>query len=372
MKRKITIAIIALLAVGLASFVIYHVRHKTDKFAAGILVSAVSAIQKDVAVNVDAIGTVEAYATVSIRSMVEGPLDQVAFNKGDRVQAGQLLFVIDPRTYQTQLEQAQAKLNSDQAQLDNAQSIYERNSKLVKNGYVARQDYDTMIANVNTATATVAADKAAVANAKLQLDYCTIHAPLSGRAGNILSDVGNMVKANDANPLVVINQLAPIYVKFSLPEQHLPALQDQLAKGVLTVIATPNKGSGFSEKGQLSFIDNAVDSTTGMIQLKATFTNTDERLWPGQFVTLQLPIAHLPKAVIVPTRAVQSGQLGMYVYVVDDKSKAVYRSVEVGPAIGEDTVIKQGIKPGEKVVTEGQLNLVDGSAVRVNGAFASS
>jgi RND family efflux transporter, MFP subunit len=366
MKRKLIISSAILVVVGLILFGFYYERHKTAKSTPGILVSASAAIQQDVAITIDAIGTVEAYASVSIRSMVEGPLDQVAFNKGDRVHAGQLLFVVDPRTYQAQLDQAIAKLTSDEAQWTNAKSILDRNSKLVNNGYVAKQDYDTMVANVNSAAANVASDKAAVATAKLQLDYCTIHSPISGRAGDILVDAGNLVKANDASPLVVINQLSPIYVKFALPEQNLAALQDQLAKGPLIVMATPNKGGHIVEKGELTFIDNSVDSSTGMIQLKATFSNTNERLWPGQFVTLQLPIAHLAKAVMVPTRAVQSGQLGSYVYAVGPNSKVIYRSIEVGPAIGDNTVIKQGIKPGEKVVTEGQLNLVDGAIVQLS------
>ncbi len=367
MKSRYYFFIAVLLVLVASSFFYFHEHHKAAKTPNGTLVAVSPAEQKNLAVTVDAMGTVTPYHSVAVRAMVEGTLEKVAFQDGDTVKANQLLFTIDPRQYEAQLTQAQAKLASDQAQLENARAIVERNNKLLKNGYVAKQDYDTLSANVKVLAATVQSDQAAVANAQLQLDYCTIHAPISGRVGAALVNPGNLVKANDASSLVIINQITPISVQFSLPEDHLHEIQKQLATAEVPVIVKTKKDGLTLATGKLSFVDNAVDSTTGMIQFKAVFANSNQELWPGQFVAVELPLKQLKNAVIVPTRAVQSGQKGSYVYILTADNTVQYRAVEVDSTLGDETAIKTGIKVGEKVVTDGQLNLVDGAKVRLSG-----
>ncbi|HVV68081.1 MAG TPA: efflux RND transporter periplasmic adaptor subunit [Gammaproteobacteria bacterium] len=363
MKRKYLLVCSILVIVVIAIYYSFH--HKMGPAATGPLVAVSLAEQKNVQIKEQAIGTVAAAATAQVRSLVDGQLQHVAFKDGEMVQQGQLLFEIDPRPFQAQLNQAQANLARDQAQLDNASAILARNNKLLKDGYVGVQDYDSLKTDVAKFKATVAADQAAVATASLQLEYCTIRAPFTGRAGEVLVQAGNLVKASDPNPLVIIRQIAPISVKFSLPEQKLPALQQQMAKGNIAVVAKTGKDGVVLGQGQLSFLDNTVDATTGMITLKATFANTDHKLWPGQFVTVELPLQALDHAVLAPTRAVQNGQTGNYLYVVTANGRANYRSVVIGPEVDENTVVLQGLKPGEKVITEGQLNLNDGAKVRL-------
>lgn len=367
-KYKYLLISFLFLIIIVVSGVYYYQRQQANKTPQGVLVSVGEAVSKDLAVTVEALGTVEAYRSVSIRALVEGTLEKVAFQEGDHVKAGQLLFKIDPRAYQAQLNQAKAKLVSDQAQLVNAQTIVERNKALLKKGYASQQDFDTFIANAAVLMASVQADQAAVDNAQLQLDYCTIPSPINGRTGAILLHEGNMVKANDSTALVVINQLAPIYVKFSLPEHQLRVLQKEFAQEPVKVVAKAEKNGPNIAIGQLSFIDNTVDSSTGMIQLKAIFTNEMQQLWPGEFVILELPLAKLAQAVMVPTGAVQSGQTGEYVYLIDAvKNRVIYQPVTVGIAQNGETQIVRGLKPGNKVVTEGQLKLVDGTMVRFSG-----
>ncbi len=365
MKRKLFLifGIPSLIVIILAFFITFH--PKPHPAPVDVLVAISPAVQKNVKIQAQAIGTVEAAATVSVRSLVDGQLETVGFKDGDRVLRGQVLFTIDSRPFQAQLAQAQANLERDQAQLNNAINILARNGKLLKSGYVGKQDYDTYNTSVATLKATVAADKAALATATLQLEYCTIRAPFTGRAGEVLVQAGNLVKASDPNPLVVIKQISPITVKFSLPEQQLPVLQQQAAASVISVLAKAGKDGPVLARGQLSFIDNAVDPATGTIALKATFANTDHKLWPGQFITVQLPIQQIANAVLVPTRAVQNGQSGNYLYVVNEQSNVSYRTIEIGPEIEGDTIVEQGLKPGEHVVTDGQLNLNNGMKVRL-------
>ncbi len=365
MRRKpvLTIILAVVVVVGFAIYLSY--RHSAHHAEPRTLVAASVATQKDVNVEVQAMGTVEAANSVAIRSRVDGQLIQVGLHDGDKVSTGQLLFAIDPRPFDAQLQQAQATLVRDQAQLKNVTDIAVRNGKLVGKGYVGQQDYETLKANVTAAQATVTADMAAVDNAQLQLEYATIRAPLNGRAGEVLLQPGNQVKASDANPLVVINQISPISIKFALPEQNLPLLQHQLTLGPITVLAKTGKEGQTLAVGKLSFVDNTVNSTTGTIALKATFENADQRLWPGQFVLVQLPIQRVNQAVIVPTRAIQNGQSGNYVFVVDKDLRAVLQPVVIGAEVADNTVIEKGVQVGQKVVTAGQLNITNGMLVRL-------
>ncbi len=366
MKKPIIIVSSCFLAlVILLVFTSCHKRGKPTNNQA-VTVSVSSVAQKSIDEKTKAVGNVQASATVSIRSRVDGELLAVGFKEGDNVKTGQVLFAIDPRSYQVALEQSQANLARDQATYNNSKLTLERNAPLAPKGYIARQDFDQMKANVASQEAVVKADMALVENAKLQLSYCTIQSPINGRTGNVLVNVGNLVRANDTNPLLVINQISPIYVSFSLPEQRLSSLQEQLLRGPVTVTAQIDKDTpDQTVQGMLSFVDNTVDTTTGTVQLKATFPNQDQKLWPGEFVTVNLPIAHLTNVLIVPTEAVQAGPRGTYVYVLDKNLNAHVQLVTTGPDIDSSTVIKTGLKLGDKVVTEGQMRLTDGSHVRI-------
>ncbi|QLH43276.1 MAG: efflux RND transporter periplasmic adaptor subunit [Coxiellaceae bacterium] len=317
---------------------------------------------------IQAVGTVQAYSTVSIVPQVSGELISVGFKQGDLVQQGQLLFQIDPKPYQAQLDQVEANLQRDQAQLDNARTLVERNQKLVPKGYISRSDFDQLVSNEKALMGTIKADQAAVETAKLQLGYATIRAPIAGRTGNLLVHPGNIVTANNANePLVVINQIEPIYVAFSVPEQRMLAIQREYSSSQsmpVTAIIDSKEGS-VEVKGDLSFIDNTVDATTGTIQLKATFANADHLLWPGRFVTVKLPVTPIANALLVPTQAIQAGQQGSFIYVLGPENKAVYRPVTLGPVIDDNTVVIQGVKLGEQVITTGQFNLAEGVVVQV-------
>lgn len=252
----------------------------------------------------------------------------------------------------------------DCAQLDNAKSLVERNRPLLPKGYVARQDFDQLVTNQKALEGTVKADEAAVTSAKIQLEYCTIRSPLRGRTGGVLVHPGNVVSANGSNALVVINQVAPIYVSFAIPENYLSTIQEEYKNNPIDVRALFDKNANQQVQGKLTFINNDVDTTTGTIQLKATFTNVDYKLWPGQFVTVMLPVKRIKQALLVPTAAIQAGQKGSYVYLMNDKQQAVFRPVTVGPEMGDYTVIEEGIKANDQVITSGQFNLTDGTKVR--------
>ncbi|RDI37208.1 efflux RND transporter periplasmic adaptor subunit [Aquicella lusitana] len=361
MKQKLTyIYIAAGLIFLLLIYYFFFTGHEKQQTEVNVSVSPV--IQKDVEVNIQTIGTVQAYATVDIKSMVTGPLLKTGFKEGDVVEENQLLFQIDPRQFAASLNQAKATLARDQATLANAELQVKRNAPLLKRGFVARQDYDTLLANAKSAAATVKADEAAVENAQLQLDYTTVRAPIPGKTGNILLKPGSVIKANDTTPLVTINQINPIYVSFAVPQNKLPALQKRLQSGPLQVKTILN--DGHIERGEVTFVDNTVDTTTGTIQLKATFANENRRLWPGQYVTVDLPIEHLQNALLVPSLALLTGQKGFYVYVIDASSIAHIRAVTPGSTVNNQTIIEHGLKKGEKVVTAGQLRLKEGTPVK--------
>ncbi|MGH7354584.1 MAG: efflux RND transporter periplasmic adaptor subunit [Candidatus Rokuibacteriota bacterium] len=378
--------------------------------------------RKDVPLSVTAIGTVQALTTVGVLSQVNGQIQKVHFTEGEDVRAGQLLFTLDPRPFEAALAQTQAALARDRAQLAQAQAallqqwasveqaqanverdralldtarVQERRYRdLVEREFVAREQYDTVktaatalaatvrageaaVANarasaqaaeasVENARATIRADEAIVESARLQLEYTRLRAPLAGRTGNLLIHEGNVVKANDVgNPMVTINQISPIYVTFGVPEQFLADIRRYQSAGALTVEAGPPGPSEARARGAVTFVNNTVDAATGMIQLKATFTNAERTLWPGQFVNTVLTLTTQRDAVVVPSQAVQTGQKGSFVFVVKPDLTADSRPVALGRTAGRETVIDKGVAPGERVVTDGQLRLFPGAKVDV-------
>jgi multidrug efflux system membrane fusion protein len=333
-----------------------------------IPVTVAKVAQKDVPVQLRAIGNVQPFSNVSVRALVGGQLTTVSFREGDDVRKGQPLFTIDPRPYQAALQQAEANLARDEANYRNAQSEAERYGDLVKKDYVTKEDYDRITSAAESAKAVLAADRAAIENARLQVAYCNIAAPIDGRTGSLMVHAGNIVRANDTNALVVINQVTPIFVQFAVPESQLGQLRARGGLGV-PVAASPQKGGSAIATGRLSFIDNAVDMTTGTITLKAVFANQNRALWPGQFVMVAVTLQDRPNAVVVPTVAVQTGQRGQYVYVVKQDQSVEMRSVTVADTVEQESIIENGLGPGETVVTDGQLKLTPKSHVDVKNAL---
>lgn len=331
--------------------------------SAGVPVTVAAVVQRTIPVDVRTIGNVEPFSTISVKAEVGGQLQKVYFTEGDMVEKGQLLFQIDPRPQQETIRQLEANLAKDAAQARNAQAEAARYAELARLGIVAKQQQEQYEATAAAFQATLDADRAAIENARLQLQYATIYSPLTGRTGNLMVKEGNLVKANDV-ALVTINQIEPIYVAFSVPEKELPAIRSRFTGG-LRVLATP-QGETQAAGGKLSFIDNTVDTTTGTIRMKATFANNDRRLWPGQFANIVLTVSQEPSAIVVPSQALQAGQKGQYVFVVDEAGKAQYRSVTVGRMAGDDVAVA-GVAPGERVVTDGQSKLTPGAQVQIMG-----
>lgn len=323
-----------------------------------------TADQKDVPLQLKTIGNVEAYNAVSIKVLVGGEVEGVYFREGQDVKKGDLLFKIDPAPYEAALKQAEANLARDAAQAKNAEEQAKRYAILVQKDYVSKDQYDQLRANADAQAAAVDADKANVENNRLQLAYCTIKAPINGRAGSVLVNNGNVIKANDV-VLTTINQIMPIYVSFSIPEQNLADIKRYAALKELKVEAFIPGDEKRPAQGELTFIDNTVDRTTGTIKLKGTFGNSDRRLWPGQFVDVILTLTTEKNRVVVPSEAIQTGQQGQFVYVVKDDMTADIRIVKQGMIFQNWTVIEQGIAPGEKVVTDGQLRLVPGVKIEI-------
>jgi multidrug efflux system membrane fusion protein len=307
---------------------------------------------------------VAASSTVALKSQVGGPIRQAHFTEGQEVAAGQLLFSIDPAPYEAALRKAEANLLRDQALARNAEAEAARYEELVKKDYVTRQQYDLAKAQAEALQATLQADAAAVAEARLNLGYCTIRSPLDGRTGQLLVHPGNIVKANETS-LVEIARIRPIFVGFSVPEQRLPELRRAMARGRLAVRVTIPDGAVLPEEGTLSFLDNAVAEATGTIRLKATFANPAGLLWPGQFVTVDLVLDVERGAVMAPAAAIQTGQEGQYAFVIDSKGKARQRAVTTGRGVDGLVLVRSGLSPGERVVTDGQLRLVDGAEVEI-------
>ena len=317
---------------------------------------------KDIPVELRNIGNVEAYATVTIRSQITGQITKIHFREGQAVKAGDLLFTIDPRPSEGALKQAEADLKRDQAQLVSVRLEFERAKKLLENSIGSRDDYDKAEAGFHALEATIMADEAAVSRARLQVEFTSIRSPIDGRTGNLMVKEGNIVKAPD-DSLVTINQVHPIYITFSVPEHELPAIRQRMKESPLIVEGEVPGESGGSPRGELVFIDNAVDMTTGRIKLKAVFSNTNDVLWPGQFLQTKLILRTLNHATVVPEQAIQSSQSGDFIFVVKGDSTVQKRPVVVGFSRGGMTVIDSGVRAGETVVTDGQLRLKEGSPV---------
>lgn len=329
-------------------------------------VLAARAVQKDFPLEIRAIGNVESFATVAIKSRVTGELQKIHFREGQEVAKGDLLFTIDPRPLEAALREARARLDKDRALSAKAEADNRRYENLVQGGFISQEQFDQIRSNLGSLQATVAGDEAAVENARLQLGYSSIYSPISGRTGTILIDQGNMIKANDDNKsLVVIEQIQPIYVSFSVPEAYLSQIVERMKAKPLSVQAAFDGAESGPETGRLTFVDNAVDSKTGTIRLKGTFDNADRRLWPGQFVNTALTLGTLKNVVTVPSQAVQTGESGLFVFIITPEHTVQLKPVTTGKSYGGETVIQSGVLAGEEVVTDGHLRLTPGAAVEI-------
>jgi multidrug efflux system membrane fusion protein len=330
-------------------------------------VTVAQVVQKQMPIEIRVIGAVEAYSVVSVHAQITGQLQEVNFKEGEDVRKDQVLFALDRRPLEAALMAAQANLQRDIAQAANAKNVAQRYADLAGRGIATTEQVETSQSSSAALDATVEADRAAVENAKVQLLYATITSPIAGRTGALMVHEGNLIRAQDTSPLVVINQVAPIYVSFAVPESRLAELKHFISLGTLAVEAQPPNDQVASSHGHITFVDNNVDQTTGTIRIKATFPNDDRRLWPGQFVNVIVALTKDPTAVVVPTAAVQVGQQGQYTYVVKADHSVEYRAVVVERTAGLETVIKSGLKPAETVVTDGHLRLVAGSRVSIKG-----
>jgi membrane fusion protein, multidrug efflux system len=331
------------------------------------------AVQKDMPDEITAIGTVEAYSMVNITSRVDGQIMKIHIQEGQDVQQNQLLISIDERPYQATLESALSNLARDRIRLEKAKKDAQRYAELLLKDYVTKIQTEQAQTDASALEAVIKGDEAAVESAQLNVSYCRITAPISGRTGAILIHEGNLVKANDpTKPLMMINQIQPVYVRFSVPEQRLPEIQNLISDHHLKVIAQPPGKIDDIKEGKLTFVDNAIDSKTGTIDLKAEFENMDKNLWPGQFVNATLILGVKPQSVVVPSASVQMGQQGNFVFVVKDDLTVDIRKVTTDTQANHETLIEEGIAPGEQVVTDGQLRLFPGARVIVKNDAQSN
>lgn len=328
--------------------------------------------QRDVPIQVNAIGNVEAYQTVQIRSQVNGQIDEILFKEGQDVRKGQLLVRLDKRPFQADLDKAVSQQKRDQAQAENSRLQAERYSALEKQGVVSREQADQIRTQARADASVVEADKAAVEAARVQLQYTDIYSPLDARTGNLMMNRGNLIKANDTPYLVQLNQISPIYVTFTVPESVLDEVRKYSLSRKLAVFAYPKEQRGKPAEGYLSFIDNGVDTSTGTVKLKATFANKDRRLWPGEFVDTVLQLSVQKNAIVVPTKAVQTGQQGEYVYVVTAQDTAESRPVKTAGTYQDLSIISTGLKPGERVITSGHLRVAPNAKVVVQSTVPSA
>jgi multidrug efflux system membrane fusion protein len=371
MKNSTLIPALAVVAVMLVNGCSGGAKKGAGGAGAPVLVAQAVETNVPVLINPPPVGHVMPYSTVTIRPQVGGVLSRVHFQEGQEVKKGDLLFTIDPRPTQAALDAARAAQARDQALLENAKIQFTREQKLFEQKLVSQDEFDTSKAGLDTLAGTVAADQAAITNAGLNLEFTGIRAPFDGRTGSLQFHEGNVVKAPD-DTLLTINQIHPIYVAFAVPEQYLPEIKREMREKTLKVMAT-FQNMDAPPQGELTFIDNAVDTTTGTIQLKATFPNEDNALWPGQFVQVALTLSELTNAIVVPSQAVQTGQNGQFVYVVktrqtlgeEPEQTAEERPVTIGITYQGGTVVQQGLKAGETVVTDGQLRLAPGVKVSI-------
>ena len=375
-KTRALIALVLAAGVAAAGYTLYS-RPASAPAAAGkthagvVPVVVATAAVGEFQVRDHTIGTVSIDATVQVKSRVDGQVMEAAFAEGQMVRQGDLLFRIDPLPFQAQLQQAEAALARDQAQLATAEADLKRYTQLANKGIVTTQQQDQAVAQAKVMGAAIMADQAAIELAKLQLGYTEIRSPIDGKTGRILVEPGNLIKANDV-PLVVVNQLQPISVALSLPQRDLPLLQRRMAKGKLAVIISIPGDNGGRLKGMVDFINNAVDSASGTIQLKANFDNADLRLVPAQLVDAVIVLQTLDEALTIPSEAVNDGQNGRYVYVVNADHTVAARNVKVSYEDGGRSVIAEGLKVGDTVVTDGQLRLAPGMKVTIKGTAAPS
>ena len=415
MSRKLVLAVLGFAVIaggGLAAVeLVRGTRAAPQKAAPAVPVSVATVVRKAVPVNLTAVGNVEPYTSVALKARVDGQILSVAFKEGDEVRKDALLVEIDPRPFAVALSQAQANLKKDQALLDHTIEQEVRYKELLEKKFISPDAYDQVRTNRDAAAATVAADEAAIQSAKLSLDYCTIRSPVTGYAGRILIQQGNLVKANDTNPLVTINQVVPIYVSFSVPEQNIGDVRKYQAAGDLHVQVAPGDGAHTPIAGKLASLDNsadpatgttllsargvsdtgvivgsglfnaidlfftapyAFDPATGTIRLRAEFANLDKALWPGQFVNVVLTLHEQPDAVVTPSTALQNGPNGQYVFIVKPDATVELRDVKVARTEGNDTVVASGLEPGDKVVVAGQLRLAPGDHITTGAGTPSS
>ncbi len=327
-------------------------------------VTVAVAEQQPVPVDIDAIGNAQPYRTVQLKSMVDGQISRVLLQQGQFVHAGQLLFQLDKRPFQAALDQALGKLAQDKATAAYNQAEANRDLALAKSGVIAPQVLQQQQALAQSSAAAAQADQAAVESARVNLGYTDIRAPINARAGAILVNVDNLVKANDTNPLVTLNEITPIYVQFNIPESQLGQVRSRGTGRLEVSAAAPNDPN--ASLGKLTFIDNAVDATTGTVKLMGTFANTDRRLWPGEFLNVKLLLGVDQHATVVPQAAIQTGQQGKYVYVVQPDDTAVMRTVNAPRTYRQLAVIQSGVKPGDRVIVNGQLKVIPNTKVQVS------
>jgi membrane fusion protein, multidrug efflux system len=367
MKTNIFIPMVLAIAVVILAGGCSGGAHKGTA-SAPVLVAKAITTNVPVQINPPPVGHVMAYSSVTVHSQVGGILSEVHFKEGDEVKSNALLFIIDPRPTEAALDQAKANLQRDSGQLEYQKANHARDEKLFASKIISQDQLDTDSASLDAAAGTVASDKAAITNQLLNLEFTQIRAPFDGIAGGLQMYPGNIVKAPD-DTLVTINQIHPIYVQFAVPERYLPEIKKQMAGHTLKVSVSFENMTGEPPQGDLTFVDNTVDEATGTIQLRATFSNENNALWPGQFVTVNLTLSELTDAVVVPSQAVQTGQNGQFIYVVESSPTnqfVVNRPVTTGIGFDAETVIEKGLKAGETVVTDGQLRLFPKATVSVN------
>ncbi len=364
MRKRLILgaALVAVLATaGLGTYLVSDGRAKEGKGAGkgppAVPVMVATVLQETVPVRMQAIGNVEAFSTVAVRARIDGQIVAVNFREGEHVKKGAVLFRLDPRPFEAALRQAEANALRDTAARSQARSQATRYKELLEKNFVSKEAYAQFRTNAETAEAVAKASQAALENARLNLDYCTIRSSLDGYVGRVLLQAGNVVRANDANPLAVINQVQPIYVNFSVPEQNLAEVRSYMAKGPLAAEVIPTEPQQTAAQGQLIFVDNAVDPTTGTIRLRAQFENENGALWPGQFVNVSLLLYQQADALLIPAEAVQNGPEGQYVYVVDQDMTAQVRRINVQRTQGDRAIVSKGLAKGDRVVTRGQLRL---------------
>jgi membrane fusion protein, multidrug efflux system len=367
MARYGLMAVAAVVVLGGGAYLAVHfLSKKAPPPQAAIPVTQGKVVAKDMPIYVRGIGTVQAFNTVTIKSRVDGQITQVNFNEGQEVKTGDSLFQIDPRPYQATLEQAQANLQKDQSQLKGAQLDLDRFAKLVVPGYQTRQSYDDQKATVGQLEGSTKADQALIDSSQLNLDYANIRSPISGRTGARQVDIGNFVQAAAATTLVTVTQMKPIFVTFTVPQDVLDQLRVNEAKGPLTVVAYASDDKTVLAQGKLTLINNQIDTTTGTVQLKATFDNDDERLWPGEFVAARVIVSTRKDALTVPATTIMQGPNGTYAYTIKPDSTVQRQAVQVAATQDGVAVVERGLSNDDTVVVEGQYRLTQGSKIKTD------